>query len=67
MSARVVTEDVRDDLVVVSSNAGAGAPDGEVGAAIDAARFLAADAVERAGSGHPGCCRSPRCSPWSRP
>jgi transketolase len=44
----------RDDLVVVHRAAGVPAPGGVEGDAINAIRFLAIDAVQRAKSGHPG-------------
>ena len=44
----------RDDLVVVHRASDAAPPGGVEGDAINAIRFLAIDAVERAKSGHPG-------------
>nr|MDQ6928714.1 hypothetical protein [Actinomycetota bacterium] len=46
--------ELRDDLVVPDRRVPAANPDGVVGEAINAIRFLAIDAVEKAGSGHPG-------------
>ena len=46
--------DLRDDVVVVNRPSAAKHPEGTDGDAINALRFLAVDAVEHAGSGHPG-------------
>jgi transketolase len=54
MSMSVHDTELRDDLVVPDRGAPAEDPDGIVGEAINAIRFLAIDAVEKAGSGHPG-------------
>ncbi len=45
---------LRDDVVAISHGTPQPLPPGTQCDAIDAIRFLAADAVERAGSGHPG-------------
>ncbi len=45
---------LREDVVDVGHGQPGGRPPGPERDAIDAVRFLAADAVERAGSGHPG-------------
>ncbi len=51
----VTTDPVlRDDVVVIGHGSPGAPPAGPQRDAIDAVRFLAADAVERAGSGHPG-------------
>jgi transketolase len=46
--------DLRDGLVVTNRADGTASPAGVVGDAINAIRFLAVDAVEKADSGHPG-------------
>ena len=46
--------DLRDDLVVADRTTPMPDPEGVVGDAINAIRFLAVDAVEKANSGHPG-------------
>jgi transketolase len=51
---RTDADRARDDLVVVHRAADAPSPGGIEGEAINAIRFLAIDAVERAKSGHPG-------------
>ena len=45
---------LRDDVIAVGHGTPVHQPPGPERDAIDAVRFLAADAVERAGSGHPG-------------
>ncbi len=45
---------LRDDVIAVGHGTPGPQPPGPERDAIDAVRFLAADAVERAGSGHPG-------------
>ncbi len=52
--ATITIPDLRDDVVAHSHGQPEPLPPGAPRDAIDAARFLAADAVERAGSGHPG-------------
>ncbi len=54
MSMTVHDTELRDGLVVTDPRAPAPDPEGVVGEAINAIRFLAIDAVEKAGSGHPG-------------
>jgi transketolase len=46
--------DLRDDVTVIAHGTAQPLEEGPRSDAIDAIRFLAADAVERAGSGHPG-------------
>jgi transketolase len=46
--------DLREDLVVLTHSTGESTLRDETADAVNAVRFLAADAVERAGSGHPG-------------
>ena len=52
--ALTTLDDLRDDLVVLTRTEPTAKLDSEETAAINALRFLAADAVEHAGSGHPG-------------
>src|SRR5207253_138865 len=54
MSMSVHDTELRDDLVVADRRPPAADPGGVLGDAINAIRFLAVDAVEKAGSGHPG-------------
>jgi transketolase len=54
MTMSVHDTELRDDLVVADRRTPAEDPAGVVGDAINAIRFLAIDAVEKAGSGHPG-------------
>jgi len=46
--------DLREDLIVVHKASDAGGPGDITGESINAIRFLAVDAVQRANSGHPG-------------
>ncbi len=48
------TNDVREDLIVVHRGTDGSGPEGIDGACINAIRFLAVDAVQKAKSGHPG-------------
>ncbi|MEA2704772.1 MAG: transketolase [Actinomycetota bacterium] len=54
MSMSIHDSDLRDDLVVADRTSPAPDAEGVVGDAINAIRFLAVDAVEKANSGHPG-------------
>src|SRR6266508_2681043 len=54
MTVASSTSDLRDDVTLVAHGTPSSTPGGIVGEAINAVRFLAIDAVERAGSGHPG-------------
>jgi transketolase len=46
--------ELREDVTLVAHGEPSATPTGIIGDAINAVRFLAVDAVERAGSGHPG-------------
>jgi transketolase len=54
MTVASSTSDLRDDVTLVAHGTPSPTPSGVVGEAINAVRFLAVDAVERARSGHPG-------------
>ena len=54
MTSPTDLDELRDDVVARCHGEPADMPAGPVCEAIDAVRFLAADAVEEAGSGHPG-------------